>query len=182
MRIDNWNNKQFMATVDGSLIHSVTLSSAGIAAGTPNICGDAGFDDSSVLFTKEFTHTANSITVKLHSSLTQSATVESWGFSNFELLLYPCHNLCLTCSGPLQNDCLTCVNTCNASPCCEDYFYLKTPVLPCECPVCARCHISCKTCSGPSENECLSCESAETYSNVANTCTYPARKFILLLM
>eukprot|EP00828_Plagiopyla_frontata_P040220 TRINITY_DN538_c0_g1_i2.p1 TRINITY_DN538_c0_g1~~TRINITY_DN538_c0_g1_i2.p1 ORF type:complete len:1831 (+),score=273.59 TRINITY_DN538_c0_g1_i2:3-5495(+) len=84
-------------------------------------------------------------------------------------LCQDCHFTCQTCSGPSQNDCLTC----NASlqrvalalnktcPCVEGY-YQKDSEWQCQ-----QCHYTCKTCSGPEKYECSSCNEALNWKAVS---------------
>ena len=74
-----------------------------------------------------------------------------------------CHSTCLTCTGPLPDQCTSCpphlpVLTSNGS-CgleqCPDHMFLDLSSQP---PLtCKHCHASCAQCHGPAHNECMSC-------------------------
>ncbi|XP_070543437.1 proprotein convertase subtilisin/kexin type 5-like [Ptychodera flava] len=72
-----------------------------------------------------------------------------------------CHESCLSCFGPSDDDCLDCQpyyilqdRKCLRGESCGDGYYRDTEVYPAEC---RSCHESCKSCSGPGEDECLDC-------------------------
>eukprot|EP01017_Pseudomicrothorax_dubius_P045547 TRINITY_DN788_c0_g1_i1.p1 TRINITY_DN788_c0_g1~~TRINITY_DN788_c0_g1_i1.p1 ORF type:complete len:213 (+),score=56.57 TRINITY_DN788_c0_g1_i1:64-702(+) len=76
--------------------------------------------------------------------------------------LEKCHDVCATCSGPGQFDCLTCpvnsdlVKKDNGNTCeCKKGFFeeSRVPLLCKKIP----CHYSCKLCTGPEDNKCLEC-------------------------
>ncbi|KAL4487128.1 hypothetical protein ABPG72_001580 [Tetrahymena utriculariae] len=69
----------------------------------------------------------------------------------------PCNSTCLTCSGPNDNQCITCVppllfyqveKQCKQA-CRDDQYLDKTS--------CIQCNKDCYSCSGPNNNQCLSC-------------------------
>ena len=69
-----------------------------------------------------------------------------------------CHDSCQTCSGPTNNECLTCRpwNSMINSP-------------PDQCQY--SCHSECLTCSGPNRNQCLTC-AAPLIKSTENTCCH----------
>ena len=177
LRIDSWDAEMFKISIDNVDIRSEPFSGGGIpSTPNPNYCGDANDFETQRTFSVTFTHTATQLKLKLYTNLDESASLESWGFSNVEIVLYKCHSSCLACSGPLEAQCTPVCETCPTLTC-GDYNYLKAaePGV-CTCPTCDRCHISCKTCDGPNNNNCLSCESQDTYSNTLRTCSYPTSK------
>lgn len=101
---------------------------------------------------------------------------------------FNCSKNCLSCNGPLENQCLSCFDgsflnikdgTCNScffnclscygassGQCssCKDGFYLVESM-------CFQCHKDCKTCFGPDEKHCLSCNGTnKIYMNNTNQC------------
>ncbi|XP_074062783.1 proprotein convertase subtilisin/kexin type 5 isoform X2 [Macrotis lagotis] len=69
----------------------------------------------------------------------------------------PCHLKCFHCTGPAEDECLSCLNdglllntTCVEK--CPDDYYTDT-----ENHQCFPCHSSCKTCDGKHSNQCQSC-------------------------
>ena len=68
----------------------------------------------------------------------------------------PCHASCHSCSGPSNNDCLSCppgtrLHDYTCQSCSLQHYY------DAETSACQKCHHSCHTCSGPSVSECKSC-------------------------
>ena len=76
-----------------------------------------------------------------------------------------CDGSCLTCSGPLNSNCLSCTTGAVVSGTCYS-----------TCPsnsysaLCLPCHSTCITCSGPSSSECLSCPSPSFLHLNLSTC------------
>lgn len=70
-----------------------------------------------------------------------------------------CHPTCGSCSGPLADDCDTCLTfspklykgTCSKD--CPTGTYYETEALECQ-----ECHQTCMSCSGPDANQCTQCE------------------------
>ena len=67
-----------------------------------------------------------------------------------------CHASCHSCSGPSNNDCLSCppgtrLHDYTCQSCSLQHYY------DAETSACQKCHHSCHTCSGPSASECTSC-------------------------
>ncbi|EAR84803.2 zinc finger lsd1 subclass family protein (macronuclear) [Tetrahymena thermophila SB210] len=71
----------------------------------------------------------------------------------------PCDTTCLTCSGPNDNQCITCVpplilyqaeKQCKQA-CRNDQYFNKAS------NSCIQCNKDCQQCSGPNNNQCLSC-------------------------
>ena len=86
----------------------------------------------------------------------------------------PCHPTCRTCTGPLENQCLSCEFGASLSPsstckCSQENAYQLTTT-----GACFSCHYSCQTCFGPASNQCEICyDSATTISSGVCTCTMP---------
>jgi len=86
-----------------------------------------------------------------------------------------CDPLCQTCSGPTNNQCLSCIGDSEAV-----VFGVKS----CNCPAgsyystpdkrCFPCHPFCLSCSGPSSDDCESCNTSISYRvrNTSKSCVY----------
>lgn len=87
---------------------------------------------------------------------TECATVEYWDEEALECKA--CHAKCFRCTGPSEDQCLTCL---------RDSLLLNTTCVK-DCPEghyadedshrCAPCHSSCRTCEGRHSMQCLSCQ------------------------
>ena len=98
-----------------------------------------------------------------------SGSYESDGFRK---LCSQCNEECLTCTGALRTNCLTCdisnintkcfwseTKTCTAS--CPEGSFLQNP----GDTICKNCHSSCKSCSlGSAETNCNSCDTSGSLS------------------
>ena len=85
-------------------------------------------------------------------------------FSSVTLECSLCTANCIKCSGPLTNDCQTCLGelTPSAKGCtCASGIMLNGN--------CVACHPSCQTCSGQTENDCLTCKAG--FKQVGRTCS-----------
>ncbi|EAR80955.3 zinc finger, LSD1 subclass family protein, putative (macronuclear) [Tetrahymena thermophila SB210] len=74
-KIDNWNNESIQMIVDND-VKTTTTKSAG--DGTSNICGRVSFKDQIIQVTKNFTHTATSLNLKISSTLASTPFEESY--------------------------------------------------------------------------------------------------------
>eukprot|EP01017_Pseudomicrothorax_dubius_P025332 TRINITY_DN2723_c0_g2_i1.p1 TRINITY_DN2723_c0_g2~~TRINITY_DN2723_c0_g2_i1.p1 ORF type:complete len:450 (+),score=98.59 TRINITY_DN2723_c0_g2_i1:41-1390(+) len=76
--------------------------------------------------------------------------------------LEKCHDTCKTCSGPSENECLTCPENAELiedkkgkhCECKKGYYEEKKIPLVCKK---IPCHYSCKLCGGPEEDNCIEC-------------------------
>ncbi|EAS06674.2 zinc finger lsd1 subclass family protein (macronuclear) [Tetrahymena thermophila SB210] len=66
------------------------------------------YPDELVLYQKTFTHSNSSIKVSVESKTDEVIDNEGFGLRYFYLYLDTCHDSCLTCNGPTENDCLEC--------------------------------------------------------------------------
>ncbi|KAL4506091.1 hypothetical protein ABPG72_013852, partial [Tetrahymena utriculariae] len=81
-----------------------------------------------------------------------------------------CHKSCMSCKGPLQNQCLRCFQqyflqddlTCQI---CENGYFLDSIYNQC-----VKCDSGCATCNGPLSNNCLSCKSNFILQQSTNLC------------
>ncbi|KAM4877564.1 proprotein convertase subtilisin/kexin type 5 isoform 1-T1 [Thomomys bottae] len=91
-------------------------------------------------------------TCVLHS---ECATIEYWDEDRHRC--QPCHQKCLHCSGPKEDQCYTCprnsllLNTTCMENCPEGYYSDE------DNHRCVPCHSSCRTCEGQHSLQCLSC-------------------------
>ncbi|KAL4495999.1 hypothetical protein ABPG72_015421 [Tetrahymena utriculariae] len=72
------------------------------------------YADELVLYHYNITHSSSSLTVTLQSLTDEPISNEGYGFKNFYLYADTCHDSCLTCNGPTENQCLTCPS--NSTP------------------------------------------------------------------
>lgn len=109
-------------------------------------------------------------------------------FSNFYIdesdgfVCKQCSPICFTCSGPADNNCLTCdpdnnlvidaaTHTCK---CAVGFYFPPPPTLKCE-----PCDPECLTCDGPLQFDCLTCDPARSYTfePLNGTCTCPVGQY-----
>lgn len=57
---------------------------------------------------QNLSHTASSVQLKFKSSLTTSAANEMWLLHNVNIFIDRCFATCASCSGPADNQCITC--------------------------------------------------------------------------
>lgn len=174
LKIDSWDEETFYISVDNNFVLTDQNLGTAVTPSTPDQCGMAEYAEVEKTLSVSFSHSSSKMNFIFMSDLNEDSNNESWGFSKVELVVYKCFGSCTACDGPAEHNCLGC------PPCgvdsCGEYYFLVTPVDPCQCKYCVRCHISCKTCSGPSAEECLSCESEDVYSEALKTCSYPSSK------
>ena len=108
LKIDSWDAEDFYITIDTTRIKTERLEWDSDTTLTGNLCGDAGYNEAERTFSEVFSHSATSLKVKLHTNLDKIAADESWGFSNFELVVYRCDASCASCSESLANACTGC--------------------------------------------------------------------------
>ncbi|EAR90494.3 zinc finger lsd1 subclass family protein (macronuclear) [Tetrahymena thermophila SB210] len=83
-----------------------------------------------------------------------------------------CNSECATCSGPNNNNCLSCSG---------NVFLYQNQCIP-NCPngyfnninnnTCTPCDSSCFTCNGSALNNCLSCQLQRYFNPISNECVY----------
>jgi hypothetical protein len=176
--IDNINKQRITSTAEDGPSHQCGTTDGGLIA--------FYISHNERMFPLSFSiipHTSNSLEIKFISSFDEDLSNESWGIREIYIYLNMCDTTCLSCSGPLATDCLTCqINffQINKLCICRDYFYQKETTNPlCEsnqCSICNRCDISCKSCDGPAITNCLSCEKLDIFSEGNKTCNYPLSK------
>ena len=94
-----------------------------------------------------------------------------WGIKEVVIIAQLCHSYCLTCNGPLNTQCYTCVstyflsgNTCSTA-CLTGYGQVTAS------KICVLCDLKCITCAGTATN-CSSCTAsgADAAYLSGNTC------------
>lgn len=113
LKIDSWDSEDFYITIDTTLIKTQRLEWNSDSTPTGNQCGNsaligAPYNEAERTFSEVFSHSASSLKVKLHTNLNNALDDESWGFSNFELVIYRCDPTCAACSGSAANQCTGC--------------------------------------------------------------------------
>ena len=53
-------------------------------------------------------HTNNEMTITIGNSNANAYTISTLAFNNLNIFVFYCHISCLTCSGSLSNQCLSC--------------------------------------------------------------------------
>ena len=108
LKIDSWDSENFYITVDSQIIVNETFKWEDETMLLGNICGKGTFNEAEKTFSQEFRHSSPNMNVKLHTNLDQVADDESWGFSNFELVIYRCEGTCQSCTSSATNSCTLC--------------------------------------------------------------------------
>ena len=114
LKLDSWNGENFYIIVDNTIIKTQTLGLLSDDVLIGNICGKESAE-AETTFSEVFTHSASTLKVKLYSNLNGQASDESWGFSNFELVVYRCDPTCASCSGQASNQCTGCYSNAGLS-------------------------------------------------------------------
>ncbi|EAR95046.2 TNFR/NGFR cysteine-rich region family protein (macronuclear) [Tetrahymena thermophila SB210] len=150
-KIDQWNNQNFILSVDGSVVQQIPYGSN---VGTSDLCG---FNNQLDLFQNQianFTHSSTTLTINFSNSLSGNVGTQSFGLSNLYVLVDYCTSNCITCGA---SGCLACQssyflynNVCVTS--CPSSTYFSNPT------TCVDCNSNCKTCNSPG-NICTSCYS-----------------------
>lgn len=107
MKLDSWDSEDFYITIDNTLIKTERLERNSDNIPTGNLCG-LTYAEAERTFSEVFSHSASTLKIKLHSNLNSAPTDESWGFSNFELVIYRCDPTCASCSGSAASQCTSC--------------------------------------------------------------------------
>ena len=109
LKIDSWDDgEEFYITVDNVLRKSEKFFWNSDTALTGNLCGLSGHNEAERTYSEVIPHTASSLRVRLHTNLNSPGDDESWGFSNFELVVYRCDPTCASCTGAAANACTGC--------------------------------------------------------------------------
>jgi hypothetical protein len=113
-------------------------------------------------------HYGDTLNVHLITTSTEVISQESWGFNSIEIIVKRCDTICITCRGPSEIDCLSCVEPyyCAGGPCVscfQNYFFKSQTCLPCD--------ISCGECFNEFKFGCISCVNPDTLAE--NSCVAP---------
>ncbi|EAS00824.2 zinc finger lsd1 subclass family protein (macronuclear) [Tetrahymena thermophila SB210] len=144
-------------------------------------------------FYKNITHSANTFTLAFQSSISTYASTGGFALSELYIEIDTCYPGCQTCSGPANNQCLTCITgaVANNGQCqCTTGFAYQTSCVP-TCPsgsrgeptllICVQdyCDASvCATCDNTTKS-CTSCKSGFylLYNQCVATCpTYTIKQ------
>ena len=160
LKIDGWNSNNFLLLVDGTLQQSLTFNA--IDDTGERFCATTINNDAIRPISLNISHSLTTATIKLTSDLTSSASVASWGFRDILINIDACYGSCLSCSGPMISQCLSCYSNAqlsNGQCLCNENFYmiLVTQCSIAPCSICTLCNSLCKTCQGGGSIDCLSC-------------------------
>ncbi|EAS00754.2 zinc finger lsd1 subclass family protein (macronuclear) [Tetrahymena thermophila SB210] len=142
-------------------------------------------------FYKNITHSANTFVLAFQSSISTSASTGGFALSELYVEIDTCYPGCQTCSGPANNQCLTCITgaVANNGQCqCTTGFAYQTSCVPtcpaglrgeptllvcvqdyCDASVCATCDNTTKSCTSCKagfyllQTQCVA--SCPTYTN-----------------
>ncbi|KAL4474454.1 hypothetical protein ABPG72_007853 [Tetrahymena utriculariae] len=133
---------------------------------------DSGYKDELILYRKNVTHEQSFIGFKLKSNTNEDRDNEGYAFKNVHLFVDTCHNSCLSCDGPTENQCTDCPlnSQKNGRTCkCNTNFYAYKNSCVKKCPKGFRenetsklcvldfCSLNCNTCEND-RGQCLSCQ------------------------
>lgn len=59
---------------------------------------------------QSFAHSTDSISVNFSSIGSAMTVAQTWAINNLNIVISICHTICLTCSGPTANECLSCIS------------------------------------------------------------------------
>ena len=101
----------------------------------------------------------------------EASKYSRWNFDDINKVLYSCILLCKTCSGPNENNCLSCYKDNNP------FIYLDNGLCTANCSSgyypklinessnyyykCEKCYINCKTCFAEGNKDIMNCETCE---------------------
>ncbi|EAS02591.2 zinc finger lsd1 subclass family protein (macronuclear) [Tetrahymena thermophila SB210] len=71
------------------------------------LCGTTS-NDILILYNKNFTHSASSLTLQITASMNKLETIQGFVMRNLYIFIDTCHFTCATCSGPSYDQCLSC--------------------------------------------------------------------------
>ena len=185
LKIDSWEEADWVDIyIGGEKRHRISLTQD--EEGQDSQCGKSdSFNFKEKLYSlssRIVPFYSNNVEVKFISNLNGRTNDKSWGFRDLAVFLLLCHPTCLTCSGPLEKDCLTCSKNAlliSGSCLCRDYYFMNVSSSLCQlglCNSCKRCHFSCRTCKGENSNDCLSCNQPDIFSANDGHCSYPESK------
>lgn len=92
-KIDKWDNNDLMIRLDDAT-HTIYTWDA--SNGNTNLCGDDNYNEYVATFNSTLTHSSNSFSVEIVSSL--ESWLGSWGIRDVSITLSRCSESCLTCT------------------------------------------------------------------------------------
>ncbi|CAD8162475.1 unnamed protein product [Paramecium octaurelia] len=101
-KFDVWNANSFQIVIDGQVLATELFNNDEVT----QLCGDSSGGEKLKNIEITFSHTSDSMLIKMKSDLI--LTTGSWGVRAFRLFLGKCYEKCLTCSGPNYDNCLSC--------------------------------------------------------------------------
>ncbi|KAM3127352.1 hypothetical protein pb186bvf_020552 [Paramecium bursaria] len=108
------------------------------------------------------------------NELSQSTCVCSEGFVMQNSICFQCSYQCKTCSGPRQNQCLTCdqTRTLSNNQCICNSNYIDVISIKSCALITSTCHYSCQTCFGSQYYQCITCSTNifRAYEQTSNNC------------
>ena len=155
-KIDYWKNDNFIIQAD-KVQRKYTYSCNSDPTYDRNFCGTDCNDHIENIYLV-LPHTNSSLTLQFLTTLNANPWEKSWGINNLQITVYSCYSRCLTCFGPLNTQCDSCINGYfyeNSSSSCEPNCSLGS--FPAN-GMCLKCDSTCLTCSGPMDSDCTSCE------------------------
>ncbi|KAL4490436.1 hypothetical protein ABPG72_002646 [Tetrahymena utriculariae] len=101
------------------------------------LCGTTS-NDILVLYNKNFTHQANSLTLQITVSMNKLENIQGFVMRNLYIFVDTCHFTCASCSGPSYDQCQSCplnssptnVNQCLCNPGYYAYQFQCVPLCP----------------------------------------------------
>jgi hypothetical protein len=107
-------------------------------------------------------HKLMPFSIKISSNLDGNAYTKSWGIRNVIIGLYTCHFSCLTCSGSLNTQCLTCypngMKIAGLCVCKNTFYTVENSACTTEvCTECIPCPVGCDICESAAPHLCSQC-------------------------
>lgn len=103
-KIDSWDNEAFYIYLDGlASYRAVYQYTSG-----QQLCGNQNANWNELILPIDITmeHNAATLVVVMQTTLNEAANNESWGISDFKLLIEQCPKGCVTCSNQYPSSCL----------------------------------------------------------------------------
>lgn len=145
-------NENFELIIDNSSITQFSFDRI-------SLCNNNSLDTNQFTIRAQIPHSALSLNISLK---TQSSADYYWRIYNFTIDVFKCHQSCLECSGPNENECMKCYPFTKQSngicSCYPGFFYESYQCFnDFPCSKCQICDSSCKECDGINATNCLSC-------------------------
>ena len=172
-KIDTWAppDNGLIVSVNGTMIFNKTYTDEG----TSNLCtGNTAQNDyaDNISLIVDVDWPVINLSIGVNGSFL-------WGIRAMQVSMNKCDGSCLTCSGYLNSQCLTCYplaflneGTCSCLP--GFYQQINTTCLSFPCSSCEVCDASCSSCNGPTSQNCTSCD--DQYDLTNSTCVISNKK------